>query len=59
MTGMDGKASFEASASLISDMGIAKAIAKGGTLVLLGSLFGKGLKFVAEVVLGRNLGPDG
>lgn len=59
MATMNQKVSLEASASLISDMGIAKTIAKGGTLVLLGSLFGKGLKFLAEVVLGRNLGPDG
>jgi len=40
-------------------MNIAKTIAKGGAFVLLGSLVGKGIKFVTEVVLGRTLGPDG
>jgi len=59
MTTMNEKISVEASTSLVSDIDIAKTIAKGGTFVLLGSLFGKGLKFLAEVVLGRNLGPDG
>lgn len=39
-------------------MPIARAIAKGGALVLVASLVGKGIKFATEVMLGRTLGPD-
>lgn len=56
---MNAKTSLETSDSFISNMNIAKTIAKGGAFVLLGSLAGKGIKFVTEVVLGRTLGPDG
>lgn len=56
---MNTKTSLETSHSFISNMNIAKTIAKGGAFVLLGSLAGKGIKFATEVILGRTLGPDG
>ena len=56
---MNAKTSLETSNSFIANMDIAKTIAKGGAFVLLGSLAGRGVKFVTEVVLGRTLGPDG
>lgn len=59
MTIMNTKTSLETSNSFISNMNIAKTIAKGGAFVLLGSLAGKAIKFVTEVILGRTLGPDG
>ena len=59
MATMATKTSLETSDSFISNMGIAKTIAKGGGFVLLGSFAGKGIKFATEIVLGRSLGPDG
>jgi len=56
---MNTKTSLDTSNSFISNMNIAKTIAKGGAFVLLGSLGGKAIKFVTEVILGRSLGPDG
>jgi len=56
---MNTKTSLETSNSFISNMNIAKTIAKGGAFVLLGSLAGKGIRFITEVVLGRTLGLDG
>ena len=56
---MNTKTSLETSDSFISNMNIAKTIAKGGAFVLLGSLVGKGIRFITEVVLGRTLGLDG
>ena len=55
---MNTKIPIETSDSFLSDFSIAKTIAKGGAFVLLGSLLGKGIKFITEVILGRSLGPD-